>query len=123
MIIALNPLAAALQAFTNFTGKHDVQIQTVQTFLVVADQGNPGLDELARQIGLTQPSASRNLRKLCQAPRGQEGYGLITMTLDPVDNRRRVIELTARGHELVRHIEEAMLPPVRAHVIRELMRG
>lgn len=123
MLIALNTLAAALQAFTTFTREPDVQIQTVQSFLVIALGGNPSRDELARQIGLTHPAVSRNLKKMCEAPRGQEGYGLITMDLDPMDHRRRITKLTARGHELVRHIEEAMLPPIRSHVIRELMRG
>lgn len=108
MLIALNTLAAALQAFKEFTQEPDVQIQTVQTFLVIAAQGNPGLNELARQIGLTQPSASRNLRKLCEGPRAQEGYSLITITLDPLDHRRKLISLSARGHELVRRIEESM---------------
>lgn len=123
MIIALNTLAAALQAFTKFTGEPDVQVQTVQTFLAIALGGNPGRDELAQQIGLTPAAASRNLKKMCEAPRGQEGYGLITMDLDPMDNRRRIIKLTARGHELMRHIEEVLLPPLRAHFMRELMRA
>ncbi|PTR15077.1 DNA-binding MarR family transcriptional regulator [Nitrosospira sp. Nsp2] len=123
MLVALNTLSAALHAFKEFTQQPDVQIQTVQTFLVIAAQGNPGVDELARQIGLTQAAASRNLKKLREGPHGQEGYSLITMTLDPLDNRRRITKLTARGHELVRHLEGAMLPPIRSHVIRELMKG
>jgi DNA-binding MarR family transcriptional regulator len=123
MIIALNTLAVALQAFTKFTGESDVQVQTVQSFLVIALGGNPSRDELARQIGLTQAAASRNLKKMCESPRGQAGYGLITMELDPMDHRRRITKLTARGHELVRHIEEALLPPIRSYVLRELMRG
>ena len=63
---------------------------------------------MAQQIGITQPSVNRNLRKMCEFPRGQEGYGLITLTIDPRDRRKRVVKLTARGHELVRHIEEAV---------------
>lgn len=123
MLIALNTLSATLDAFKQFTQEPDVQIQTLQTFLVIALGGNPGLNELARRIGLTQPAASRNLKKLCEGPRGQEGYGLITMEIDPFDNRRRIVKLTARGHELVRHIEDSMMPPIRSHIVRELMRG
>jgi len=123
MLIALSTLSAALDVFKEFTQEHDVQVQTLQTFLVIALEGNPGVDVLARRIGLTQPAASRNLKKLCEAPRGQEGYGLITMQLDPLDNRRRIIKLTARGRELTRHIEDAMLPPIRSHIVRELIRG
>jgi DNA-binding MarR family transcriptional regulator len=123
MLIALNTLSATLDAFKQFTQEPDVQIETLQTFLVVALGGNPGLNELARRIGLTQPAASRNLKKLCEGPRGQEGYGLIAMEIDPFDNRRKIVKLTTRGHELVRHIEDAMLPPIRSQIVRELMRG
>ncbi len=123
MLLALNTLSSALQAFKEFTEDPDVQIQTLQTFLIIATKGNPGLTELARQIGLGTSAISRNLKKLCEVPRGQEGYGLITMKLHPLDNRRKIVMLTARGHELVRHIEEALLPPIRSYVVRELMRG
>lgn len=121
MLITLNILSAALQAFKEFTEEPDVQVQTIETFLLIASRGNPRVNELARQIALTQPSASRNLRKLCEAPRGQAGYGLITMELDPWDNRRRIIKLTARGHELVRNIEAAMCRVLAPTLCREYM--
>jgi DNA-binding MarR family transcriptional regulator len=121
MLISLNTLAATLQAFKQFTDEPDVQIQALQTFLVVATVSNPSMNELAQRIGLTQSSASRNVKKLCELPRGQGGYGLITMTPDPMDHRRRVIKLSTRGHELIRHIETALMPPIRSHLIRELL--
>lgn len=108
MLITLNILSTALQAFKEFVNEPDVQVQTIETFLLIAAQGNPGVNELARQIALTQPAASRNVSKLCEPPRGQKGYGLITKELDPWDNRRRIITLTTRGHELVRHLEQAV---------------
>lgn len=121
MLIALNILSAALQAFKEFTDEPDVQVQTIQTFLLIAAEGSPGVNELARQIALTQPSASRNLKKLCEAPQGQEGYGLITKELDPWDNRRRIIKLTLRGHELVRRIEEAVCRVLAPTLFKEPM--
>lgn len=121
MLITLNVLTAALEAFKAFTDEPDVQIQTLETFLIVATQGNPGMTELAQQIGLTQPSVSRNLRKMCEPPRGQERYGLITLTIDPTDRRKRVVKLTVRGHELVRHIEEAVCRVLAPTLFREPM--
>ncbi|SEL64543.1 DNA-binding transcriptional regulator, MarR family [Nitrosovibrio tenuis] len=108
MLITLNIITTALESFKSFTKEPDVQIQTVETFLIVATQDSPGMTEMARQIGLTQPSVSRNLRKMCEPPKGQGGYGLISVTADPRDRRKRVLKLTSRGHELVRHIEEAV---------------
>src|SRR5688500_17170722 len=93
MLTALNTLSVTLQAFKEFTDEPDVQIQTFETFLIVAIVKNPSMNDIAQRIGLTQPAASRNIKKLCEAPRGQEGYGLITMQLDPVDHRRRLIGL------------------------------
>jgi DNA-binding MarR family transcriptional regulator len=114
MLITLNLITAALEAFKAFTGEPDVQIQTLETFLIVAARDSSGTTgatsqtALAQQIGVTPPSVNRNLRKMCELPRGQEGYGLITLTVDPRDRRKRITKLTARGHELVRHIEEAV---------------
>lgn len=122
MLIALNTLSSTLQAFKKFTNEPDVQVQAVLTFLKIATSENPSGEEIAQHIGLGLSAVSRNLRKLCEPPRGQEGYGLITMEFNPIDHRKRIIKLTARGHTLVRYIEEAMLPQIRAHVIRELIR-
>jgi DNA-binding MarR family transcriptional regulator len=113
-MLTLNILTAVLESFKSFTGEPDVQIQTLETFLIVASQDpqrmteSTSQTELAHQIGVTQPSVNRNLRKMCEPPRGQEGYGLITVTTDPKDRRKRILKLTARGHELVRHMEEAV---------------
>lgn len=121
MLIALNTLSSALQAFKDFTKDHDVQVQAIQTFLKVATSVNPSIDDIARTIGLNQSTASRNVLKLAVGPRAQEGYGLITVELDPYDHRRRLIKLSARGHELMRFIEERTMPSLRSHFIRELL--
>lgn len=121
MSIALNTLSSALHVFTEFTKEADVQVQALQTFLIAATVSNPSNKEVEQRIGLSQAAASRNLKKLCEPPRGQEGYGLITVTPNPVDHRKRIVRLTARGHELMRRIEDALVPPIRSNVLRELI--
>ncbi|ARO87963.1 MarR family transcriptional regulator [Nitrosospira lacus] len=121
MSIAMTALSSALSAFKEFTGDPDVQVQAIQTFLKVATTSNPSVDNIARTIGLSQSTASRNVLKLSAGPRAQDGYGLITVELDPYDGRKRIIKLSARGHELVRFIEERTMPKLRSHFIHELL--
>jgi DNA-binding MarR family transcriptional regulator len=123
MLITLTTLSDALTAFKNFTGDGDVQIQTIQTFLKVALNGGAtaNFEDIAKAAGVTQASVSRNIKKLATGPRAQVGYGLITVELDPYDSRRRLIKLSARGHELIRFIEDSTLPKLRHHFIQELV--
>jgi len=121
MLVALNTLSAALSAFKEFTKDHDVQVQALQTFLIIATSPNPSVEDITRTIGLSQATTSRNLKKLAVGPRAQEGYGLITVELDPYDGRKRVIRLSVRGHELIRFIEDRTMPKLRRHFINELI--
>jgi DNA-binding MarR family transcriptional regulator len=114
-MLVLRTLAVSLKTFKEFTGDNDVQIQCVQVFLETAMGNSPSMDSLARTIGLEQSTASRNLKKLAVGPREHPGYGLIAISLDLHDMRRRILTLTARGHELVRAIEAATLPMMEAH--------
>ena len=118
MLIALNTLSATLDAFKQFTQESDIQVQTVQTFLIVANSKNPSMEDIARIIGLSSSAASRNIKKLTEGPKGQGGYGLITMDLDPCDGRKRVISLSVKGYELVRFIENRTMPQLLQHFIQ-----
>ena len=117
--IALTVVANALIAFKEFTGDADVQVQAIQTFLKIATGASPSVQDIARTIGLNQSTASRNIKKLSTGPRAKEGYGLITVELDPYDSRRRLIKLSTRGHELVRFIESRTLPQLRHDLASE----
>ena len=121
MFTFMNTFATALSAFKEFTKDHDVQVQAIQTFLIVATSVNPSSEYITKAIGLNQSTASRNVLKLSTGPRAQDGYGLITVELDPYDGRRRIIKLSARGHELMRLIEERTMPKLRSHFIHELL--
>lgn len=121
MLIALNTISSALQAFKEFTGDHDVQVQAVETFLKIATTRSPSVEDIIKTIGLSRSATSRNLTKLAVGPKAQQGYGLITVEQDPADRRKRVIGLSVRGHELIRFIEEKTMPKIRHHFIEELL--
>ncbi len=121
MFIPFTSLSDALSSFKEFTGDQDVQVQVIHTFLVVATSTNPTPEQITRTIGLSQGATSRNILKLSTGPRAQRGYGLITVELDPYDGRKRLISLSARGHELVRFIESKTMPKLRYHFTQELL--
>jgi DNA-binding MarR family transcriptional regulator len=117
--VILTTVSDALVAFKEFTGDMDVQVQAIQTFLLVSTRDSLSVEELAKIIGLNQSTASRNIKKLAVGPYQQEGYGLITIELDMYDQRRRILKLSARGHELVRFIETKVAPKLRYHFAKE----
>jgi DNA-binding MarR family transcriptional regulator len=112
MSTPLRILSEALEAFKDFTGDADVQIQTIQIFLrvVLAGGATANFEDLAKASGVSQASVSRNLKKMAKGPRETPGYGLIVVELDPYDSRRRIISLSERGTQLVAVMEAQMLP-------------
>lgn len=105
-------VSSALEAFREFTGDGDVQVQTIQVFLKIVLAGGASINygELEKSVGVSQAAISRNIKKLTEGPRATEGYGLITVTLDPYDSRRRIIAISERGTALIAAMEAKMLP-------------
>lgn len=108
----LTIVSDALEAFREFTGDGDVQVQLIQTFLkiVFAGGATANFAELEKSIGVSQAAISRNIKKLAKGPRETPGYGLIIVELDPYDSRRRVITLSPRGAQLASVMEARMMP-------------
>lgn len=105
-------VSEALEAFREFTGDGDVQVQTIQTFLkiVLAGGATANFDDLSKATGVSQAAISRNIKKMAKGPRETPGYGLIIVELDPYDSRRRVITLSPRGQQLASAMEARMTP-------------
>ncbi len=115
----------ALEAFKDFTGDGDVQIQTVQTFLkiVLAGGATANFDDIAKATGVSQAAVSRNIKKMAEGPRQTEGYGLIHVELDPYDSRRRIITLSPRGKELATSMEARMMPGMLRYLAKQGVRA
>lgn len=117
----LSIVSEALEAFREFTGDGDVQVQTIQIFLkiVLAGTATASFDDLSRATGVSQAAVSRNIKKMATGPRMTEGYGLITVELDPYDARRRIISLSPRGRAMADAMEQRMLPAMLRYLAKE----
>lgn len=73
-----------------------VSLQSAQyPFLAAVDRaGSLTIGELAQAVGITQPGATRTVSQLLE-------LGYVDMQASAEDQRRRLISLTSRGHELV----------------------
>lgn len=91
-----------------------VSLQAAQyPFLAAIDRAGPlTIGELAQAVGITQPGATRTVSQLLE-------LGYVDMQASPEDQRRRVISLTARGHELVNYSKQSVWPRVE-QAVREL---
>ncbi len=111
----------ALEAFKEFTGDGDVQIQTIQTFLriVFAGGATANFEDIARVTGVSPAAVSRNIKKMAKGPRETPGYGLIIVELDPYDSRRRIVTLSPRGKDLVSAMESRMMPGMLRYLVKQ----
>lgn len=81
-----------------------VEVQTVHFYLEVAKATkSPDIGEIARKLSLSKAGASRNYYRLSKGLRGAEGLDLIESFDDPMDYRRKLLRLTAKG-EAVRTV-------------------
>ena len=87
----------------------EVPAQLVSVFCYIASHNPCHLQALEVGIGLSSNSTSRNTDWLSSHHRlGKPGMGLIVKKLDPTNHRRRIVELTDSGHEMVSKIKEIL---------------
>nr|WP_278469649.1 winged helix DNA-binding protein [Stutzerimonas balearica] len=69
---------------------------------------------LQQSVGITQESCSRAVTAFSEWRRHERpGHGLLATAPDPMDRRKRFVQLTEKGEQLVASLEEAMMNPVR----------
>lgn len=94
---ALDVLAAA-------TGR-ELNITQVLMLLRIAEAGDEGVDaaRLSEDTGASPAAVSRTVRILGEVHymKQHEGFGLVEFYLDPMDNRRRIVRLSADGRVLL----------------------
>ena len=76
-------------------------MQTAQTFIAVALQPGITMKELSERVGISQASCSRNVAALSRVHRlNKAGMDLVVAAEDPMERRRKVVKLTAKGQRL-----------------------
>lgn len=74
------------------------------------DGGGLTITELAAKSGVALSTASRTVDALAGDGKrgGSVGYELITATRDPMDDRRKILRLTAKGHRTIETISHLL---------------
>lgn len=104
-----------LQRFSQYDLK--MQISTAMTLLYIArHQDRPeGVTtaDIQNWVGLKTAAASRNSNYWGDGAKDMpnSGFGLITVTENPNDRRKRELRLTPRGEAFVNQLEEILTGP------------
>ncbi len=89
----------------------DVEVpgQLVSVFCYIASHNPCNLQSIEKELGLSPNSTSRNTDWLSTHHRlGKPGMGLIYKKRDPFNGRRRIVELTDKGYEMIEQIKEIL---------------
>ena len=113
VLAAVERIAQGQRAFYQELGtKYGVTPLQIQLLELIADGAPPTghVGELAREVGVTQPSASEAIASL-------DDKGHVSRAVDPSDRRRSVITLTEQGRALAAKLNGAR------ETIREALGG
>lgn len=89
----------------------EIQAQTVTCFLEVAM--NPGITmkDLGERVGISQSSVSRNVAALSKVHRlNRPGHDLLVAVEDPMERRRKIVNLTEKGRKVAESLKSIMEP-------------
>lgn len=101
--------------------KRTMPLSSLITFLAVARWGHDkvktsplSIEELAHEVGVPYTTMSNDLRYLGEGDRGGErgGLNLVETAPSPLDRRRKVIQLTNRGRNLLDQITNLVDPSI-----------
>ena len=81
-----------------------MQAQSIAVFLKVAKHPVPiKMAEIAEELGLSQSTVSRNVAYLGDWNRHKtRGHGLLEAYEDPMERRRKLVRLTAKGRRFLK---------------------
>lgn len=104
-------LTTALQLLNEFRKLDpEMPIQVATVFLEVANNGEPILmTDLGDRVGIAQSSVSRNVAALSKVNRfHQPGFDLLEAREDPMERRRKLVDLTVKGRRVATSLAEIL---------------
>ncbi len=101
-------LQADTQALIDGAG-FAVQVHNYPLLAALDRLGPLTIGELVDALGITQPGVTRNVAKLTED-------GLLVVRSAPDDQRKRIVALSPRGHEVVNASKQELWPLVEAAV-------
>ncbi len=109
--VSRSQLATALQVLNEFRKiDPEMPIQVATVFLEVANNnGAIAMTDLGERVGIAQSSVSRNVAALGKVNRfHQPGHDLLEAKEDPMERRRKLVDLTMKGKRVVQTIVEVI---------------
>ena len=86
-------------------------INHLSIFLYIAARGDEVIEtrELPDALGMTQTTINRSIRSMADRSYIHEvGFGLLRQSVNPSDERQRIVELTPKGKVLAKQMEELL---------------
>lgn len=102
------PLAKGLRILEEFRKvEPEMPMQMAAAFLIVALEEGITMKRLGERLGISQSSCSRNIAALSKVHRlNKQGYDLVVAEEDPLERRRKIVKLTAKGKRVAEAIAE-----------------
>lgn len=101
-----------LELFRSLDPRTEMTLGEAISFLLIAkneqaDGSGITVTELAQQGNIAMASASRYMRALSTKDRqGHAGLELVTDQRDPLDDRRKVLRISSKGHRTLQDISK-----------------
>lgn len=90
-------------------GSSEVPLSQLQCFVEIAKSPGLTMKDLGSRMGISQSSSSRTVAALSAWHRlNKPGMNLVVTNEDPVERRRKVINLTAKGKRVAAKLFEIM---------------
>ena len=85
----------SMRDFHEFMRGWGLSMPQVSTLFRLHYRGGCGISDIAQQLGVSNPAASQMVDRL-------EQQGLVERVVHPADRRVRMVQLTEKGHSLVK---------------------
>ena len=106
---SMTNLQAVMEIFT--TEHHKITANMIAVFCFVAARPDKIIEtrHMPEELGLPQTTINRLVRTMAdRSYLREEGLKWLRVTVDPLDERQRIVELTAKGRVLANKVREIM---------------
>ncbi|MBX9630146.1 MAG: MarR family winged helix-turn-helix transcriptional regulator [Burkholderiales bacterium] len=87
------------------TGARELSTTAVGAFLCVAMDEGTSMQGIEKSLGITQSAVSRNVQSLGGGRPDSPGAGLLTIEVNPYDQRQKIVKLSSHGRKVLGTIQ------------------